>query len=427
MANSTLGCGVVNTSYSAGIISTVDETGTRNIGVVTASAGSPPVALSGDPRILGFKHNGADRAMVVSYTYSFGSPGTAIIGIYDPTSWSTPIVQKTSAAWGFSNPYGLVAIGDDLYVQDYDSDTITKVDMASSYTSSTVYTITPTSGYTAHGNGMDYYFDGSDDYLVAVYSQVDVSYNYTNSILVILDITSSPVAASTVSINANAVSVSVDEDGYAHVCSSGGSQVAGGNGANSKLEIVNLNTTPFAVSATITATTSPSTFGDFVDVAFIAGGDAYVLLANYNSTWTTYTYRIIKTTAGDLQGGSFGTNTNYSTTAAAGSTWLLAPDSSLLWFVSANIVNMIDTSVAIASGAITALADATDGTSSGIGLGNSTINGFLNTASVVIEKTIPARVGIAARAIARTKSAIKFVVPEADKEALEQSAAAKQK
>lgn len=426
MANSTLGCGVVNTTYSAGIISTVDETGTRNIGVVTASAGSPPVALSGDPRILGFKHNGVDRAMVVSYTYSFGSPGTAIIGIYDPTSWSTPIVQKTSAAWGFSNPYGLVAIGDDLYVQDYDSGTITKIDMASSYTSSTVYTVTPTSGYTAHGNGMDWYNDGSTDYLVAVYSQVDVSYSYTNSILVILDITSSPVSASTVSINANAVSVSVDEDGFAHVCSSGGSQVAGGNGANSKLEIVDLNSPPFTVSATITATTTPSTFGDFVDTAFVAGS-AYVLLANYNSTWTTYTYRIIKTTASALQGGSFGTNTNYSTTTSAGSTWLLAPDSSLLWFVSANIVNMIDTSVAIGSGAITALANATDGTSSGIGLGSSTINGNLNTASVVIRKTIPAKAGIAARSIARTKSAIKFVVPEADKEALEQSAAAKQK
>lgn len=426
MANSTLGCGVVNTSYTAGLISTVDEAGTRNIGAVTHITGDPNLLMSGDPRILGFKHNGADRALVASYRYSFGSPGDAVFGIYDPTTW-TLLVMKTTTDWGFSNPYGLVVIGDDLYVQDYDSGTITKVDMASSYTSSTVYTVTPTSGYTAHGNGMDWYNDGSTDYLVAVYSQVDPSYNYTNSILVNLDITSSPVSASTVSINANAVSVSVDEDGYAHVCSSGGSQVAGGNGANSKLEIVDLNTSPLAVSATITAVTTPSTFGDFVDVAFIAGGDAYVLLANYNSSWTIYTYRIIKTTATALQAGSFGTNSNYSSTTTAGSTWLLAPDSSLLWFVSANIVNKIDTSVAIASSAITALANATDGTSSGIGLGSPTINGFLNTASVVIEKTVPARVGIAARAIARTKSAIKFVVPEADKEALEQSAAAKQK
>lgn len=409
MANSTLGCGVVNTSYSAGFVSTVDETGARSIGVVTHITGDPNPLMSGDPRVLGFKHNGADRALVASYRYTAGSAGDSVFGIYDPTTWSL-IVQKTTTDWGFSNPYGLVVIGDDLFVQDYDSGTITKVDMASGYTSSIVYTVTPASGYTAHGNGMDHYNDTSDDYLVAVYSQVDASYNYTNSILVLLDISTSPVTATTVSVNNNAVSVSVDGN-YAYVSSSGGSQVPGGNGANSKLEVIDL-TTP-AVLATITATTTPSTFGDFVDTAFVAGS-AYVLLANYNSTYTIYTYRIIKTTALALQTGSFGTNSNYSTTTPAGATWLLAPDSSLLWFVSGNVVNLVNTSIPLSSGAITAMANATNGSSSGIGLGSATINGLLNTASVVIEKTVPAKAAFAARAVARTKSAIRLPLQERD-------------
>lgn len=412
MANSTLGCGVVNTSYSAGLVSTVDETGARNIGVVTHITGDPNPLMSGDPRVLGFKHNGADRALVASYRYTAGSAGDSVFGIYDPTTWSL-IVQKTTTDWGFSNPYGLVVVGDDLFVQDYDSGTITKVDMASGYTSSTVYTVTPASGYTAHGNGMDYYNDGSDDYLVAVYSQVDASYNYTNSILVLLDISTSPVTATTVSVNDNAVSVSVDGD-YAYVSSSGGSQVPGGNGANSKLEVIDLLTS--TVSAIITATTTPSTFGDFVDTAFVAGS-AYVLLANYNSTYSSYTYRVIKTTAGSLIGGGFGTNSTVTgTTASFGTTWLLAPDSNLLWFVSADVANLINTSVAVsASGAITAMADATNGSSSGIGLGSSTIYGHLNTASVVIEKTVPAKAAFAARAVARTKSAVRFPLQEKDK------------
>jgi hypothetical protein len=412
MANSTLGCGVVNTSYSAGLVSTVDETGARSIGVVTHITGDPNPLISGDPRVLGFKHNGADRALIASYRYTTGSAGDAVFGIYDPTTWSL-IVQKTTTDWGFSNPYGLVVIGDDLFVQDYDSGTITKVDMAGGYTSSAVYTVTPASGYTAHGNGMDYYNDGSDDYLVAVYSQVDASYNYTNSILVLLDVSTSPVTATIVSVNNNAVSVSVDGD-YAYVSSSGGSQVPGGNGANSKLEVIDLLSS--AVSATITAaTTTPSTFGDFVDTAFVAGS-AYVLLANYNSTYTTYTYQIIKTTAAALQGGSFGTNSNYSTTTPAGATWLLAPDSSLLWFVSGNVVNLVNTSIPLSSGAITGMANATNGSSSGIGLGNAAINGLLNTASVVIEKTVLAKAEVAARTVARTKSAIRFVLPEKEQQ-----------
>lgn len=426
MANSTLGVGVTSSSYSQGIVSTVDTAGTRVREVVTKE-GSSSTNLSGDPRVLGFKHNGADRALVASYRYS--PTVSAVFGIYNPATW-TLLVEKTSTEWGFSNPYGLVVVGDSLYVQDYDSNKITKVDLSSSgsYAASTFYTVSPASGYTAHGNGMDYYNDGSNSYLIAVYSQVDSSYNYTNSLLVKVLVAGTPTAAS-VSLNANVMSVTVFGD-TALVCSSGGSQIAGGNGANSKLQVVDVNASTPSVTQTITAMTSPSSFGDFVDVAIMEETtDAYVLLANYDSSWSNYTYRIIKTTAGDLSGGSFGTG--YSTvtgTTSAAATWLLAPDSDVLWFVSANIVNLIDTSVDIdASGAITAVANNTNGSASGsIGLGNSAVNGYLNTASVVIEKTTAA-LKAAGVSVVRTKSAIRLLPLEQEKEVKAQTAAAKQK
>lgn len=432
MSNSTLACGVVNSGYSQGVVSTVDSAGTIYSGVVTKE-GTTSTNLSGDPIVNHFKYNGADYALIASYRYTTGSVGTAMFGIYTPSDSSsgwTLVVEKSSTDWGFSNPYGLVVIGTKLYVSDYDSGKITAVDLSnSSYPSSTLYTQTPDSGYTIHGNGLDYYATGQ--YLVALYGQsqynsATYSYTYARSLLVLVDPSSGELA--TIDINPNAMSVTV-HDGYAYVSSSGAAQQAGGNGVNSKLEVVNLTLDTPAVTATLTGTTSPSTFGDFVDVAFVTVSGtsyAYVLLANYDGNYKYYTYRIIRTLTSDLQSGSFGSSSDYSTYTTTvtpfASTWLLAPDGTNLWFVSGNYANMINTSSAISSSAITQKGSAST-------LGTSAINTYLNTAAVVIEQTTTLLKGGVPTAVSasRSKRAIRLLPPDKLKEVLDQTAAAKEK
>ncbi|MBU2700325.1 hypothetical protein Ga0466249_001417 [Sporomusaceae bacterium BoRhaA] len=443
MSNSTLACGVVNSGYSQGVVSTVDSSGTIYTGVVTKE-GNTSTNLSGDPIVNHFKYNGADYALIASYRYTTGSVGTAMFGIYTPSDSSsgwTLVVEKSSTDWGFSNPYGLVVIGTKLYVSDYDSGKITAVDLSSSsYPATTLYTqsSSPTPGdtktYTVHGNGLDYYVFRGTTYLTALYGQsiydsTTYSYTYTRSLLVIIDPTSG-TATATVAINPNALSVTVDHTNlYAYVSSSGAAQQAGGNGASSKLQVVKLNQSTPAVTATLTGMTSPSTFGDFVDVAFVTVGTtsyAYVLLANYNSSYSSYTYRIIRTLTSDLQSGSFGSTSDYSsyitTVSPFAATWLLAPDGTHLWFVSGNYANMINTSSAISASVITEKGSAST-------LGTSTINTYLNTASVVIEQTTTLLKGgvPAAVSASRSKRAIRLLPPDKLKEVLDQTAAAKEK
>ncbi|WP_285715655.1 hypothetical protein [Pelosinus sp. IPA-1] len=427
---SRLACGVINGSYSQGIVSSINTLGNRRVPEIThidVGAGLDPEIISGDPRVLGYKHGSDNCVMISAYTYT--TPGTAgnarvaLFKINATTGAWEQLVQKLSTTWGFSNPYGLVVVGNNMYVQDYDSGKITAVDLTT-YNTSTLYTMGSVSSggttYLPHGNGMDY----SDYGLIAIFSYLESgSYsNYTNSKLAVV-----PVDGSTASVvsglNKNVVSVAVEGD-FAYISSIGGAQQGGGNPA-SKIESVDLTTpvlgtTPVTISA-LPTTPSGEQKGDFVDVAFRSGA-AYVLRANYDTNYTSYSYRLIKTTGASLRAGSFGTYTTIVDTATpAEATWMLAPAVDTLWFVSGSAANIIQLiSGGLSTGSVVKKADASLSTASSYGLGTTVsgaaINAHLNTASVIIDVADVAAkeaVGAAAAVSAtRTKVAFRFVRPE---------------
>jgi hypothetical protein len=425
---SRLACGVINSSYDQGIVSSVNTLGNRRVPEITqfnVGTVSAPVYenLSGDPRVLGYKHGSDNCVMISSYTYNPlepGTPGTARVALFKinaTTGAWEQLIQKTHATWGFSNPYGLVVVSNTMYVQDYDSGKITAVDLTT-YNTSTLYTMGSVSAggitYLPHGNGMDY---DADFGLIVIFSFLESgSYtNYTNSKLAVVPVGGTVSVVS--GLNKNVVSIAVDE-GIAYVSSIGGAQQGGGNPA-SKIETVDLSAFTLGTYP-ITATTSPVTTGDFVDVAF-RDSAAYVLRANYNATYTQYSYQLIKTTGADLQAGTFGayTTTGLKNAVPADATWLLAPTVDALWFVSgsaANIIQLTDDELDTNSVVKKADASAYSTTPGNQGIGSATINAHLNTASVVIDVADVAAkdaVGAAAAVYAtRTKVAFRFVRPE---------------
>lgn len=432
---SRLACGVINSSYDQGIVSSINTLGNRRVPEITqinVGTVSAPVYedLSGDPRVLGYKHGSDNCVMISAYTYDKkkpGTPGTARVALFKinaTTGAWEQLAQKPSATWGFSNPYGLVVVGNNMYVQDYDSGKITVVDLTT-YNTSTLYTMGSVSSggttYLPHGNGMDY---NSAFGLIAVFSFLPSgSYtNYANSQLAVVPVNGS-TADEISGLNKNAVAVTVDGI-YAYVCSIGGAQQGGGNPA-SKIETVNLNTlaigtTPVTISA-LPTTPAGEQKGDFVDVAFWSGA-AYVLRANYDTSYTMYSYRLIKTTGASLQAGTFGTYTTIADTATpADATWMLAPAVDTLWFVSGSAANIIQLiSGGLSTGSVVKKADASLSTASSYGLGTTVsgaaIDAHLNTASVIIDVADVATkeaIGVAAAVSAtRTKVAFRFVRPE---------------
>jgi hypothetical protein len=463
---SRIACGVINANYDRGIVSSINTLGStsRRVPEITQiNVGTPSapdyVDLSGDPRVLGYTHiqnSGTDNCvMVAAYTYKKDDPGypgearIALFKINASTGVWEQLVQKTHTDWGFSNPYGLVAVNSKLHVQDYDSGKITVINLASGYTTTTLYTMPSVTDsgttYLPHGNGMDY----TPDYgLIAIYSFLPSgSYNnYYNSKLAIV-----PIDGSTPSIvsdlNKNVVAVTVDPDPeanyYAYICSIGGAQQGGGN-PDSKIQTVDLSV-PELLTAEITVSDLPAPLspeikrGDFVDVGFW-DSSAYVLRANYDTNYTQYSYQILKTTGAQLQAGSFGTvgtdytQTGIKTATPADATWMLGPSVDALWFVSGSDVNTV-ASGSLSSGSVTKKADASNESSSSFGLGDTVsgvdIDAHLNTASVVIDvaDTAPALKGATARpAASRTKVAFRFIRPEElEKKAKAEVAAAKQK
>ncbi|MDU4960686.1 MAG: hypothetical protein E6X17_08490 [Sporomusaceae bacterium] len=438
---SVLAAGVVNSSYTSGVIGSVTNSGVKSAGALPQLNG---VNFSGDPRVLNFAYNGTEYAMVLSYTYVFGQPGTATIGFYIPT---VPKATPPQDAWTlvgssggktysssflkFSNPYSLVVVSSDLYVADYDSGKIIKVSLANLATEIlaadvTEYYSLPSasvpSPYVAKCNGMDY-VDGRLVMLFNLPNPSDYT-DYHNSYVVMKQISTGTVTGP-VTLNKNAVSVAADKGPaptnyfYAYVCSIGGAQQAGGNGAASKLQVVRFSS-PITVND-ILATATPTGEGDFVDVA-ILGTDAYILAANYNSSYTSYNYQVIKTPLNSLRAASLASSTSIDDTAPAGATWMLAPSGDSgdpLWFVSGNEANTLSAALAVSLKATPA--------DLGIVRGSDNINVNLNTAAVVIAGTTMAARAAAVSA-ARTKLAVRLSLPqEIEEQAKAQAAATKQK
>ncbi len=390
--------------------------------------------LSSDPQVLPIYNSGANlRTLVNSYQYAsgVGEPGSALYGIYDPSTtvnWALKAKAQANQAtvypaipvWSVTNPYGAVTVGNDLYLINNDdlpgtnTAVITKVNTANdAYNQEeVVYEFTPEEeGWKGAGYGLSLYSNGETNYLVAVFASFKntdfYNYEYQSSKIVMIDLTTKAVTEA--EANANVSGVTVEGD-YAYVTSFGGAQQAGGN-PESKLEIFSLSDGEPVLTATIgvdaipaidqPGSDTPVAFGgDYIDVAF-ANGKAYVLAAHYDDYYTKYDYIIIQTTAADLQDGVFGTGAKVLTGTAtpASPTFALLPDGNDLYFVDGVSVYSIDTSVDIdAVGALTQWCTAanftlTDGETTHTGYSFNSVALVIATAAVDgTGKAVPASV-----------------------------------
>lgn len=436
MANAKIALGLVKANYAKpGWIGTTTETGSKtNVAVGTDIKGGD---ITTDPRVLPISVTGTLRTLVDSYSYAggLGTRGAGLYGVYDPSnsSWGSPVAKAESNPvtpdpdiqdWSVTNPYGIVVIGTTMYMIDNDCDTTDRKARIYSYNmandaysenTSAVYAFDPAvSGdptlWKAAGTGLEFY-SNRGNFLIATfyrYTNEDWSYVFGTSAIVKINVSSG--AATMAAANANATGVVVDGN-YAYVTSVGGAQTGGGN-ADSKLEVFDISAAALSTPvATLAASLIPESFGgDYVDVAFV-NSKAYVLAAHYDAAYTKYDYIIIQTTADDLQDGGFGTGVKYATgtiSPASPCVALLPGGTNSLFFVNGVEVYAIDTSVDIDdSEALDPLHTAADFTFT-----DGDKAALINSAAVVVEKTVAARGLEAAVHVSVTKMAKRLVRPE---------------
>ena len=434
----------VTDDYSKSWVGTVGETSGTLVNVAVTSLDG--TAFTTDVRILPITTTGSDpRALVNNYNLSvpgsLGQAGSALYGIYDPSSSTWGLEQKAQCTsspapsiqeWSISNPYGIVTVSTTMYMIDYDpasdkSAHIFSYNMsgdAFSENGTPIYTFVPGNDgssptpnqYTAAGTGLDLY----GTYLIATFNRyyIDTSgggwgvYHYGPSALVKIPLSSGTVTTTPAHENTNGLVV---EGNFAYVTSYGGAQVADGN-ASSQLDVFDLSLTTPTLEATLTTTESDELFdgeytqGDYTDVAFV-NGKAYVLLAQYDDNYENYKYAIIQTTATALQNSEFGTTakSKVGTVTPASPCFALLPggDNSL-YFVDGVNINTINVGIDInATGAIAPIVDAGDF------VNGSDAGALFNSAAVVIEK-VPTAMALKAgvKRATVTKMAKRIARPE---------------
>ncbi|QDR81793.1 hypothetical protein [Sporomusa termitida] len=448
-----VGLGLVGAGYGTGWFGSVGETAASRVHIAVDRI-LATVDRSSDPRVIPITAEASPVTVANYYTYGtpddsgLGKQGRALYGVYNPTpaNWqqlttaqANQTVEGAAKTWSVTNPYGAVVFGNDFYLIDNDNvDTLPpgSTDPTLQYSASIYkydlsgatpfeelgefYRFVPGSSggntWKGAGTGLDLYTEGSNNYLIATfnrYTNVNWTYTYGPSDLVKINLSTS--AATTVAVNGNTNGVVVEGE-YAYVTSVGGAQVANGSDL-SQLQVVDITSATPTIVATLTTAESDAllttgigyTQGDYTDVAFV-NGKAYVLLAQYDTSYSQYKYAIIQTTEDSLRGGAFDPDDDkfvIATVNPASPCFALLPggDNSL-YFVDGVHVNEINTSGDIdATGAINPIVAASDFSNSG------TAGYVLNTAGIVIEKTALVRPRGVARATV-TKLAKRLARPE---------------
>lgn len=428
---SLLSCGITN--YMRGILSAVDSTGKVHANVVQSITNDPnPTEYEGqkyfgsDPRNLSIDNKTNLADLVLNYHYDKpigGYPGSAYYGVYKPSaaaSWGSAVANP--ALDGMTNPYGLVHLGDSVVLINYDYNDATKKPIVRSY-NATTYATEKTYEYAGkyaadqyypHGNGLDSFDAGRETNLVAIFNLTNSSYAYKPSALVVLDEDLKAVGKrEDLTENANAVTVytTTDDEHYAFVTAFGGSQVIGGNGAKSTLQVCNLDD----LTAAPVTIQSEAGKGDFVD-STVVGETAYIL-RSYFGQYYEYHYTLTRIAVSDLIAGNWSKREEFSADdprMTGGTAWMLAPFNGGLWFVAGDDIHTVNLSAStkewLAGKMLTKRADASKGS-----LGTAAVQGHVNTATVAIDQiTTPRLTSKAAtgRSVVRVKMSTRVVAPE---------------
>lgn len=377
MAKSKFGLGIVTDDYSEGWISSCLSDSTQKYTVLTSvpdGTGSvSAIDMGTDPRVIPISDS---ATLADNYHYSSSAVGDGVYGVYNPSgsistvpAWEQLQTATTNQAsypaaktWTAANPYGALQKDEKMYLSDYDNGKIFRYTTTSNAYSedafgSNPYYFAPTlpTGATRAGAmGMDVQANG----MVAAFTFYGVSgwnYTYQPSGLYLLPVNNtatasvSALASTTCTKNVNGTTVHGD---FVYTTAFGGMQQDGGNdtstlqvfqitgsGSSASLNLKK-TITPAMLPNTAPDTSSPNfgQSGDFLGVEIVSVNGvnyAFILLANYDSGYTKYTYQILKVAETTLQaGGLSGAARVTGTVSPAGASWgLLKDDNNDLYLV----------------------------------------------------------------------------------------------
>lgn len=324
-------------AWGSVVYTVVDDTfASGSMGRVPVTSGIPEVPvknvvtnLGGDHHVYGFRNEGNSLRVLLSQ-YARGQSDT--VWIYDALGeYRAPVKE---ARWpSSSNIRGVAAMGQYLYVVDYDNAKVSKIDMRDeTYGEVDKFAFQRTAGYEAHGERIV----RVGDYLYALFSESKGDWfalEYNNGKIVKLDGDLNVV--DTADVGKNAVSLRA-YNGMLYVVCLGGGQKGGNFNPDSMIQRVHPET--LAVERLLkaggaSAAAVPDGWRyDFHDLAFAANGDVYVFAGAYDEAWMRFDSRIFKTTLQGLTAGNVGEV--YRDPSGPGFTWRMEYDNvdDILWF-----------------------------------------------------------------------------------------------
>lgn len=281
---------------------TTPATGRGMAGLIGDSGGASILAipglqsgLNGDPKVEGFSDPGGDLRLAVT-DYVAGTPQP--VSIYDPL---TQVSLATPTWSSVTNLYTLVRLGSYLYALDYDNARVVQIDPATYTQTGKSLSLSSSgvplpSGYTPYGQAL--IVVGGD--LYGLFSFADSSWaNYANSMLVRFTIGGSGITVGATDYNnalaKNAFSLAAyGSDIY--IAAIGGAQGSSGTpNPNSCVQKIAISGALSGASVTPVLTQSDFAY-EYRDISFDAGGNAYVLVGTYNSSWNL-AGKLVKVTA----------------------------------------------------------------------------------------------------------------------------------
>lgn len=326
---------------------TTPATGRGMAGLIGDSGGASILAipglqsgLNGDPKVEGFSNPGGDLRLAVT-DYVAGTPRP--VTVYDPLTQVSLATQTWSSV---TNLYTLVRLGSYLYALDYDNARVVQIDPATYTQTGKSLSLSSSgvplpSGYTPYGQAL--IVVGGD--LYGLFSFADSSWaNYANSMLVRFTIGGSGITVGATDYNnalaKNAFSLAAyDSDIY--IAAIGGAQGSSGTpNPNSCVQKIAISGALSGASVTPVLTQSDFAY-EYRDISFDAGGNAFVLMGTYNSSWNL-AGKLVKVTAfsplASTDVDTFSTAPGYFWSAQ------YTADNNRIWFARGNAIRVYDAS-----------------------------------------------------------------------------------
>ncbi|THF60283.1 hypothetical protein [Pseudothauera rhizosphaerae] len=296
--------------------------------------------LNGDPKVEGFTDTGnALRLAVTDYVTGSARP----VYIYDPVA----AANLATPTWtNVQNLYTLTRLGSYLYALDYDNARVVQIDPSNYSETGKTFSLAGSglplpSGYTPYGQAL--IVAGSDLYGLFAFADSTWS-NYASSMLVRFTISGTGITVGPTDYNntleKNAFSLAAyGSDLY--IAAIGGAQGSSGV-SNPDSRVQKISIAGALNGATVTPVLTQSDFAyEYRDISFDAGGNAYVLMGTYDSSWNLVG-KLVKVTAfsplASTDIDTFSTTPGYFWSAQ------YTADNNRIWFARGNAIRVYDAS-----------------------------------------------------------------------------------